>query len=409
MDDIFKQSKDYTDDAIKEAMRFPTAKYGDTPTDDQQLTPKKYVDGQISSVYSSVIAGLPSVAVVVPAVFGDGSDGTVTLNGSTNYPFASITSSNTYTQTRDIYAVIYNINDGVTLKPNQWRNFASSVFHGFKASIYAVGPTGSINAGIPAGYFPSIAAGGGQASGGNSIPNQQGQVGADGRHGPNVTHSFGVSGVDTRSLTNPVSILGGAAGPFQGGSGGNKGIGGTATGYITRPVPIWGTQYFLDVNDDGTLSKMTASGGAAGGPGGGSGASGGTTQLGGTGGDGGAGGTNGGIVYINAKAIILDPGFIIDVRGGIAQDGHNGFTPSVTSAQQGGGGAAGNGGSGGDGGYAILVGNTVQQNGSILTAGGNQGAGGFGASGVNGGGTGNDGAAGFNGNAGSVMTFIITN
>ena len=47
--------------ALKEAKAFSTEKYGDTPTDDLQLTPKKYVSSVISdatsSVFSSVLAG----------------------------------------------------------------------------------------------------------------------------------------------------------------------------------------------------------------------------------------------------------------------------------------------------------------------------------------------------------------
>lgn len=41
-------------EAITQASNFRTVKRGDTPTDKNQLTPKGYVDTQISSVYSAI-------------------------------------------------------------------------------------------------------------------------------------------------------------------------------------------------------------------------------------------------------------------------------------------------------------------------------------------------------------------
>ena len=49
-----EEIKKLIDDKIAEFTAFGKVKYGDTPTDDLQLVPKKYVDGQYSSIVSSV-------------------------------------------------------------------------------------------------------------------------------------------------------------------------------------------------------------------------------------------------------------------------------------------------------------------------------------------------------------------
>lgn len=51
---IEPETKIYIDGKIADVVSYTTRKLGDTPTDDLQLTPKKYVTGQISSVISSV-------------------------------------------------------------------------------------------------------------------------------------------------------------------------------------------------------------------------------------------------------------------------------------------------------------------------------------------------------------------
>lgn len=51
--------KNLIDEQIEKAVSFATSKYGDTPTDVLQLTPKKYVDG-IASVINASIVGIQS-------------------------------------------------------------------------------------------------------------------------------------------------------------------------------------------------------------------------------------------------------------------------------------------------------------------------------------------------------------
>lgn len=432
---------------VNKAIDFSTRKVGDTPTDANQLTPKAYVDAAVSSllalsvvttkgdlIVGSIAGGvarlgvgtdtfvltsdstkplgiawevIPSVAGTTVAVYGDGSDGVITLNGSTNYAAASIISTNTYLQTRDIYATVFTANNATSLRPSQYRIFASSVATINGASVVTKGNNATANVGgtsILAGYFPSVAAGADGGSAGAGGNNGAGQPGGAGVTGTSLIHSIGGNGVVSRSGT---STQGGAANANQGGIGGAAGGAGTASVSSIRPIAIWGAQYMLDVDSNGATAKLTGSAGSASGPGGGGGGSGSGTQLGGNGGAGGAAGSNGGFIAIYSPVIQLTAGSTIDVRGGNGGVGGNGITPTVTSASQGGGGAGANGGSGASGGYVILAYNTLVNSGSILTAAGTGGVGGTGAAGVNGGGTGGNGVAGFDGNPGSVLTFQI--
>jgi hypothetical protein len=58
-------------------------------------------------------------------IYGDGSDGAITLDGSTAVGFATLASS-VYTLSRDVFATSLTINSGVTLKSNSYRVFATT-------------------------------------------------------------------------------------------------------------------------------------------------------------------------------------------------------------------------------------------------------------------------------------------
>lgn len=80
-----KQVEQMIEDALKKAMDFATRKRGDTPTDNTQLTPKVYVDGQISSVVSSIQSQIASIVAAYPGyVEDDGSAGTPFPSGWTS-------------------------------------------------------------------------------------------------------------------------------------------------------------------------------------------------------------------------------------------------------------------------------------------------------------------------------------
>jgi hypothetical protein len=75
-----EQIKQMIDERIAFAMRFQTKKYGDTPTDDLQLVPKKYVDtvtvtpggpqGAVQFNYSSILTGSDALILDTTSING---------------------------------------------------------------------------------------------------------------------------------------------------------------------------------------------------------------------------------------------------------------------------------------------------------------------------------------------------
>lgn len=85
---------------IDKAIAFPTKKYGDTPTDDLQLTPKKYVDAKSGTAFGGLVKIDGSSTDLPPGwTSGTSSSGvyTVTHNlGTLGYGVSvSIVNSNT--------------------------------------------------------------------------------------------------------------------------------------------------------------------------------------------------------------------------------------------------------------------------------------------------------------------------
>src|SRR3954463_16051566 len=74
-------------------------------------------------------------------VFGDGSDGRVILDGSTDFGFATRAGS-TYTLTRDVYASALTIGPGVTVVPAGCRLFVRGGTLRNDGTISAVGNAG---------------------------------------------------------------------------------------------------------------------------------------------------------------------------------------------------------------------------------------------------------------------------
>ena len=58
-------------------------------------------------------------------VFGDGSDGSVTFDGTTTI-LGFVPAASSYTMTRDIFCTSITINNGVTVKPNGFRIFVTA-------------------------------------------------------------------------------------------------------------------------------------------------------------------------------------------------------------------------------------------------------------------------------------------
>lgn len=269
--------------------------------------------------------------------FGDGSDGNVTISGTT-------------TLTSDMY-----YNDLVvtgTLKTAGYRVFVKGTLSGAGtieckgvAATNASGMTGGGGgSAVAAGYFSSVA----------------GQAGANG----NTSGQIGDNGVAGTSVSNSIGVIGAVGGDGGNTSGGAQpgGAAGTVTASLQKfGITLWQTVSGLDVQASGTPIKYTGSSGS------GSGAAGDSAPGIDDSGGGGGSGSPGGIILflVNTWAGT----FTINISGGNGGNGGNG----VGSAGGGGGGA------GGSGGVSVFVYGTKTWTGSYTKTGGTGGAGGSGA------------------------------
>jgi uncharacterized protein YceK len=259
-------------------------------------------------------------------VFGDGSDGTVTISGTT-------------TLTRDMYYDTLTVQNGGTLKTAGYRCFAKTLCQVDTGGIIscdggAAGLAGSNGAAAPAGTLPGSTAG---AFGGN--PNA-------GSNASGTTNSFGGAGGNGGAGgTGAAGTAGGATAP----SGGNN----------TQPryVPFSITAALLVAGGGTTHSTQMVQGGAGGGGGGGDG----TNQ-------GGAGGGGGGVLVLAAKTLTIN--------GTIRANGGNGGNSTTGNTA---------GGGGGGGGALLVTYNTKTGSGALQANGGTGGTKtGTGVAGVNG-------------------------
>lgn len=219
-------------------------------------------------------------------LFGDGSDGAVTLDGTAAAPSGMTKAGSTYTLTRDFFATNLTVTGAST----------KLVTAGFR--LYCNG-TLTCASGAAIANDGSTAVGGNVTTAGNGAP--QGSLGA-GRNGGTggAINTVGSAG------TNATASYGGAGGAGGAGSGGS-GAGGTSTAptaSTSRPNALGGMFDGLGI-DANTLGNVLFQGGAGGGGGGGS-----ITNT-GTGGGGG-----GGVMIIFARLIVLNSTGDIHVAGG---------------------------------------------------------------------------------------------
>lgn len=226
-------------------------------------------------------------------VFGDGTDGAVTLDGTTTFNNFSSLAGSTYTLTRDVFATSLTIQSGVTLKPAGWRIFCQGAFSN----------AGTVNAAGSAGTASGTA---GAATGQGAL-----RGGIAGGAGGTAAGTAG-------GLSNSAGLVAGGAGGL--GPSGAAGAGGTAgssgTSWFKLPGAI----------QSGVISVAGGSTSITGGPGGGGGGGDGTNK-------GGGGGGGGGVVAIFAWSI--------SNTGTITVQGGAGGTPTTGNAGGGGGGSGG--------------------------------------------------------------------
>ncbi len=268
------------------------------------------------------VTALTSTAIVFPAsglaVYGDGSDGTVTFDGTTTIlgivPNPNSASVGVYTLARDIFLAAGTLNSGISIITNGFRIFCQGAFtnngtikwNGLSAASQSgAAATQNTNSPFVPGSTPASA-------------------GVGGANGGTAAGSNGAAGT-TKSL-------GGAGGAGGTGTGGAGGTGGT----ITTPAAAFGSVRALPWAVLGTFIAAANTPNALAGGGGGAGGGGDTTNS------GGGGGAGGGVVIVAAKTFAGTGA--IQARGG---DGNTRVTGNV------------GGGGGGGGGVVIVVSSSV--------------------------------------------------
>lgn len=352
------------------------------------------LESQIGALNPRNLAGIKAKelrAATRANLFGDGSDGNVIFDGTTDLTDFSSRSGTVYSLTRDLFANNLTINTGVTLKPAGFRIFASADLtnngtihsnggdggNGGNASGDTGGTAGTAGAAAHAqGSLPASLIGKAGKAGSN-----QGSAGTAGEDGTDSDKSLGAAGVGGGGGGSGTA----GVGSDPGGAGGN---GGSKTGTVYNAPRSPQAAYLLaDTQPSDTFAVLLGS------PSSGSGGSGGGGNGGGGGGGSGGSGAPGGFVVIFAYRIINNG--IISANGG---NGGNGGNGSDGGGSNGGGG--GGGGGAGSGGVLIFVYGLKSGSGTETVDGGTGGTPGTANNG-------NDGSAGSAGNTGSLIEVVV--
>jgi hypothetical protein len=282
-----------------------------------------------------------TAVVTSTAIYGDGSDGAITANGSSTLACLGAPSANVYTLTRGCFFTSLTVNSGVTIKTNNFALFVSGTLTN-NGTIRNDGNSGS------------------NSIGGTTTTAQLYGTGSAGGNGAG-TNAAGSNG------TAAANAVGGAGGA----GGGNGTNSGGAAGTFGAPAVTLGSirNYLQAISGRSTAASTLFSAGSGGGGGAGDGTGSGA---------GGGGGAGGGWMTISAKTITNSITGTISAKGGNGANGN----PGSGSGNFGGGG-------GGGGGVMILVYNALTNAGTISVAGGTGGSG-AGASAV----AGSDGSTG---------------
>jgi hypothetical protein len=323
-----------------------------TATDIQQLGVQS-----AGSIGKAADAGHIHPAIAGFGIFGDGSDSTATLDGTSTPAWTTKTGS-TYTQTRDAYLTSLTVNSGVTLvMGGPAPGSANSSTGGYQ--LYCQGTI--TNNGLIC-CNGNVGAGTAAAGATGSSHNAGGRPGGNG--GTTAGTAATNFGGWALSITAGSTSTGGAGGTA---SSNTAGAGAVAS---ASQLTYWYKNPFTPLT--GVYAAL--SGGPTfpcGGGGGGGGAGDGTNR-------GGGGGSGGGLVIMFAYSVINN--------GTITANGGNGGTPPT-----------GNCGGGGGGGGGAIVTYTL----NAWTPGTTSVAAGTGAAGVG------SGTAGANGIAGSVFNVVL--
>jgi len=296
-------------------------------------------------------------------IFGDGSDGDVTISGDT-------------TLTSDMYYNNLTVDNGITLNTGGYRVFVKEILtnNGTISRVGVAGGNGN-NAGGSGGTGGTA---GTALATGSIYGSYAGKVGGNGAEGgiPSCTINA-QNGTAGASADKSIGLAGVAGGAGNGGGNvsqcttGTSGTGGTITGTILNSIK--NVTHALNLADFQTsLAVFKPSPGSGSGGGGGAGKNV-DNNANGNGGGGGGSGSGGGIVSLFARRIVNSG--TITVKGGNGGNGGDGTTASgVGDARYYGGG--GGGGGAGNGGAIIMVYSILTNSGSLIYTGGTGGTGG---------------------------------
>lgn len=291
-------------------------------------------------------------------LFGDGSDGDVSISSTSNL-------------SRDMYYKSLTLTGSAYLQTNGYRIFVSELLD------LSAAPTGSIAFDASAGSAASSTTGGGGAAAvaGVSVGGKgAGGAGANGATGAGAT---GTAGTNQSPANGGAGGGGGASGSGSGGAAGSSSAGGTISNSVS--FHRWTADLLRGVS---LIAAGAGGGGGAGGAGDGT-----------AGGGGGGGGSSGGCVFVSARVIKRGGSTGTGAIRAIGYLGGNGASPA-------GGNRGGGGGGGGSGGgwvyvaYQHLIGSSATN--ALDASGGN---GGSGAAGT---GTGTAGSGGTGGSGGRI-------
>jgi len=295
-------------------------------------------------------------------IYGDGSDGNVTISMDT-------------TLTRDMFYDSLTVNNGVSLNTGSFRIFCRT----------SLTNNGTIHRNGNAGGNGSTGTGG---TAGAALADGSLKGSVAGQAGPSVRNTAGVAGT---SAAKSLGVVGAAGGSGDNTTGADPagGAAGAKTGAVfNTPRNAMAAYLLYDFLPSGDNLRSSA--------GSGSGASGDFIGGGNFGGGGGSA-SPGGIVAIYSK--------IITNTGTISANGANGGNGGNGSSTAGNSGGGGGGGGGSSGGVILLVYSSLTNSGSLSVAGGTGGAAGVSSfNGTLGGGTA---AAGGNGSTGVVIQLQI--
>ncbi len=360
----------------------------------------------------SQLANAPTVI----NIFGDGSDGNVTISSNTSL-------------TQDMYYSNLTINNGVVLNPNGYKihvkltltqvgtgkiartgNSAGTGNSGGSANNGSGNNSvsgGSGASGLSDGTMRGSGAGkNGASSGGGGGNGSGGSSGSSGNSGDSKSACIGSNGVNGGSGGN-----GGSGTNYGAGGGGGQGGGGGATPATTKPRNPVNAELMADfVVGVPTPYEANAGSGSGGGGGGGGGFNTGQPQwnYGAAGGGGGGSGSHAGNFFISAKNIVLSgSGNLFEFIGGQGGNGGNGGNAAGATGSVGGAGGGGGAGAGGNGGSGVLIYANITGTLTYSLAGGAPGSVGSSGSPSSGGGGGQNGGVGSTGNTGTLYTLSI--